>query len=218
MPNGAIWWVWDQRLSWGHGGYRDTRTGRTLEQAAIRNVVNGIVDRTDAGVTDTLADMLADRRLSVNDWHAAMGRAIKNAYVQQAELAAGGRAQMTAVEWGVVGGTVREQYGHLRDFAQEIAQGKLSEAQIRRRARMYVNSSREAYWNIRDRKERERGMTQERWVTMGDDTVCDPCIDAGAMDWQEMGTFAQPGSGRVLRSPATYCRGLTNCRCEKEYR
>jgi len=107
MPNGEIFWVWDQRLSRGRGGYRDTRTGRTLEQAAIRNLVNGIVDRTDANVTDTLVDMLADKRLSVNDWHSAMGRAVKNSYIQQAELAAGGHEQMTAVYRGVVGGTVR---------------------------------------------------------------------------------------------------------------
>jgi hypothetical protein len=206
-------WRWNEALR----RYQDLDTGRILSFDAVKVQVNRIVDATTENVTSTLADMLADKRLSVNDWHQAMGRAVKNAYVQQAELGAGGRTQMTPVEWGTVGGAVREQYGYLRDFAQEIADGQLTDAQIRSRSAMYVNSSREAFWRIRDRKEREKGMTQERWAAVGDAGTCGPCFDGDAMDWQPLGTFAQPGSGRVLVRPETSCEGLTNCRCEKEY-
>lgn len=206
-------WVWEI----GTRRYRNLDTGRFVGSAQVVNLVNGIVDRTDSPVS-ALNTMLGDKRLNAADWKTGFARQIKNAYIQQAELAAGGRAQMTPQLWGMVGGTVREQYGYLNDFAKLVANGQLTATQIEARTKMYINSSREAFWRVKDAKAREQGLTEERWIPIGDDATCSPCSDAGAMGWQPIGTFAQPGSGRVRNSPRTYCEGLTNCRCEKEYR
>lgn len=206
-------WVWEA----GTRRYRNLTTGRFVGRIEIANLVNGIVDRTDNPVS-ALNTMLEDKRLNAADWKTGFARQIKNAYIQQAELAAGGRAQMTPQLWGMVGGTVREQYRYLDDFAKQVANGQLTPAQIEARTKMYVNSSREAFWRVKDAKARSEGMTQEKWNAKGDDSTCEPCADADAMGWQPIGTFAQPGSGRVRNSPPTHCQGLTNCRCEKEYR
>lgn len=207
-------WRWEPELD----RYRNLATGRFVSRAQVVDLVDQLVDRTTESATDTLATMLADHRLSAADWKQAMGRTIKNAYIQQTELAAGGRTNVTQEMWGSVGGQLAEQYGYLDQFARDIEAGSLTEAQIRARSAMYLNSSREAFWRIKDRQARDRGQTQERWITVGDDSVCSPCVDAGGMGWQPIGTFAQPGSGRVLVSPETNCQGLTNCRCQKEYR
>lgn len=206
-------WVWETTTR----RYRNLTTGRFVGSAEIVNLVNGIVDRTDSPVS-ALNTMLADKRLNAADWKTGFARQIKNAYIQQAELAAGGRSQMTPQLWGMVGGTVREQYGYLDDFARQVAGGKLTAAQIEARAKMYINSSREAFWRVKDAQAREQGLTEEKWNAIGDDSTCGPCSDADAMGWQPTGTFAQPGSGRVLNRPQTNCQGLTNCRCTKEHR
>jgi hypothetical protein len=207
-------WVWEA----GTGRYRNLDTGRFIGQRQVVQLVNGIVDNTEANPVTLLNTMLADGRVNTAEWKTGFARQIKNAYIQQAELAAGGRSQMTPQLWGMVGGSVREQYGYLDDFAQEIADGKLTAGQINSRTKMYVNSSREAYWRVKDAKARTDGFTEEKWNAIGDDSTCGPCADADTMGWQPVGTFAQPGSGRVRNRPRTDCQGLTNCRCEKEYR
>ena len=198
--------------------YRDLATGRFLSSTDVIGIVNGIADRTTGDPVTTINTMLADGRLNTADWKTGFARQIKNAYIQQAELAAGGRSQMTPQMWGSVGGSVREQYRYLDKFAKQIESKQLTPAQIEARTKMYINSSRESFWRIKDMKAAGAGMTEEKWNAIGDDSTCGPCSDAGSMGWQPIGTFAQPGSGRVMVKPRTNCQGLTNCRCEKEYR
>ena len=207
-------WVWET----GTQRYRDLATGRFLSNTDVIGIVNDIVDKTTDNPVTTINTMLADGRLNVANWKTGFARQIKNAYIQQAELAAGGRAGMTPQMWGSVGGSVREQYRYLDKFAKQIEGKQLSPVQIEARTKMYINSSRESYWRIKDMKAQGAGMTEERWIDEGDSDVCGPCSDAGAMGWQPIGTFAQPGSGRVMNRPRTNCQGLTNCRCRKEYR
>ena len=57
----------------------------------------------------------------------------------------GGRDAMTAEDWGSCGGMLADQLRYAKPFAQQVADGLLSEAQIQARAAMYVNSAREAY-------------------------------------------------------------------------
>jgi len=82
---------------------------------------------------------------------------------------------------------------------------------------MYVNSARSSFWTVLDRQMRDAGYTQERWEAIGDANTCSPCNEGDMMGWQPIGTFAEPGSGYVLREPATECAGLSSCRCRKEY-
>jgi len=207
-------WVWNEGLR----RYQDTDTGQILSFAAVQDLVDDLVDTTDETAVGTLTDMLADGRLNVADWKTNFGQAVKDIYIQQAELGAGGRENMTPREWGAVGAQLRGQYRYLDAFADQVAAGELTPGQIRYRSQMYINSSRQAFWRVRDFKEQDKGMTEERWITIGDENVCSACTDAGHMGWQPIGTFAAPGSGQVLRDPETHCVGLTNCRCRKEYR
>jgi hypothetical protein len=209
-------WVWDTRLNNGRGAYRDLTTGRILAQQTVTELINQTVDLTKERVTDQLATMLDERRLNVGDWKQAMATSIKDAYIQQAELAAGGRDMMTPQFWGSLSTPLQEQYKYLDNFAREIAEGKLTAGQIQMRSAMYTNSSREAYWRVKDLQAKAQGMTEERWITKGDNNVCSPCYEAGLMGWQKLGFFGQPGSGTVIRGQTT-CRGLVNCRCTKEY-
>jgi len=203
-------WEWDGRR------YRNLDTGRYVSSAQVLDIVDQIVDKTNLYATDTLVQMLDDGRLNSADWYRAMAGIIKDAYIQQAILAAGGRERVTQADWGGVGGSLVFQYDRLRNFTSQL--DTLTIGQIRMRARMYVNSSRRAFWNVKGRRAFDAGLTEEQWITMGDDTVCDPCVDAGMLGWMSLGFFGDPGSGTVILNPQTTCAGLVLCRCRKKFR
>ena len=210
-------WTYDQRLNNGRGAYRDSVTGRVISQQQATFLIDQAIDRTQTEITTQINYLLDNGQISVADWQKAMSETIKDAYIQQAELAAGGRENMTQAMWGSLSTPLQEQYKYLSNFAKEIADGKLSIGQIQMRSKMYINSSREVYWRVKDRQMKAQGLKQEKWDAIGDDSTCGPCAEADAMGWQPLGTFAQPGSGNVLRSPLTHCQGLTSCRCQKRY-
>jgi hypothetical protein len=210
-------WLWDSQAGQ-FGQYRDFATGRLLSDGEVTEIINDIIDETISEPVGALNTMLEDRRLSAEEWAIAFALLLQNAYIQQAELAAGGESQMSPELWALVIVALAIQHGFLEDFARQVNDGQLTGAQIEARTKMYVNSSREAFWTVKDEKAKRAGSTQERWIPIGDASTCAPCFSGEAMGWQPIGTFAQPGSGRVQLDPLTLCDGLTNCRCEKEYR
>lgn len=210
-------WLWDSQAGQ-LGQYRDFATGRLLSDNEVTEIVNSIIDEANAEQVEALNAMLEDGRLSAEAWEVAFALLIEILYIQQAELAAGGESQMTPILWALIVTALNVQYGFLEGFAQQINAGQLTAAQIEARTRMYVNSSRESFWIVKDEKAKDAGFTQENWEAIGDDATCDPCFTADALGWQPIGTFGQPGSGRVQIDPLTLCDGLTNCRCEKLYR
>ena len=110
-----------------------------------------------------------------------------------------------------------DQYRYLDGFAAEIAEGKLSEAQIARRSEMYMNSSREAYERGQKRAMEIAGLQEVIWIKTAKES-CPDCIELSRLGWQKAepwpfrvgGVNALPGSG------ATQC--LTNCRCYLDWR
>jgi hypothetical protein len=134
----------DWRWSDAAHNYRNLDTGRWVSGAQVRSWSAAASKASGEAVT-SMADMLADGRLNVRDWTLLMRDELKDVYIQQYVLARGGLEQMTQRDWGTLGPILREQYQYLDRFAREVADGTVSEAQIRRRAAMYVRSSREAF-------------------------------------------------------------------------
>lgn len=137
-------WAYDPRAR----RYRDTDTGRFLTSEAARGFVDQSL-RAGGIVTDQLASLVAQGQLSPEDWRLRMRAEIKGEYVRQYLLGRGGLEQMTAADWGSVGGALSEQYRWLdrraESFFDQVEAEELSEEEIARRARMYINSAREAY-------------------------------------------------------------------------
>lgn len=96
--------------------------------------------------------------ISADDFNQAMRREIKEEYIRQYIHAKGGRDQMTAVDWGSIGGMLKEQYGYLNVFTEELRAGEVTPGQAATRARMYARSAREAY---------ERGFARSQGIPEG---------------------------------------------------
>lgn len=86
---------------------------------------------------------------TVQQWTLDMRELIKNTYRAQYELAIGGRENMTQADYGRLGGILAEQYRYLQGFAEDIAAGRMTLSQAMYRARMYINSSTQAFERAR---------------------------------------------------------------------
>jgi hypothetical protein len=192
--------------------------GDRLSLGGMADLVDRLIEATDEDEIAELLDILADEAgpERVSRWKLAFGLLLKHLYLVVALLAAAGRPTVADLE-----GTqelLERQYAYLDRFADGLIAGTVSVAEAGRRMHMYVNSARSSFWRVLDRQMREAGYREERWIAIGDANTCDACWEAHLMGWQPIGTFAEPGSGTVLRNPTTECAGLTSCRCRKSYR
>ena len=133
-------WQWDDRAK----RYRDTSSGRYISQRTAVKLRDAYTEGKKAD-TDRLSRRLVNHEINLQEWTLEMRKEIKDAYVNQYMLARGGRNNMTQADWGRVGGLIHGQYRYLKDFERDIDAGKLSEGQIKTRARMYINGSTRAF-------------------------------------------------------------------------
>jgi len=146
-------WAWNESSH----RYHDTDTGRFMARTEVLGYVEASLEAAkiapaavlEGGVhsagTDMLSNLVANDLLSPRDWHEQMREQVKREVLRQYMLGKGGRAQMTAEDWGSCGGIIADQYRYLKDFARLVEEGALSEGQIKARAAMYVNSAREGF-------------------------------------------------------------------------
>lgn len=127
-------WKWDEKAR----RYRGPN-GRFIGKARMLALRDTFVDAAKESVGQLAA------RVAQPGWIDAMREQLKQVYIDQYCLGRGGRNAMTPSDWGRVGNMLKEQYRYLNNFAGDIAAGKLSEAQIAARAKLYMASSTQAY-------------------------------------------------------------------------
>lgn len=115
-------WIWVGDLK----RYRDLDTGRFVSGDQVLDWVSLSIGASDSAM-DTLSQLLASGQLNVQGWERAMREEIKDEYIRQYILGKGGLEQMTQQDWGSIGGMLADQYRYLDNFADEVADGKLSE-------------------------------------------------------------------------------------------
>jgi len=118
--------------------------GRAVDKQAVTGASN-LNLAINVNNVDTLTTNLINGNLSLGAWQQGMRDLIKQSVIQQYALGRGGIAQMTQREWGSIGGIIADQYRYLDGFAADLAAGNLTPGQALMRARMYINSAREAY-------------------------------------------------------------------------
>lgn len=144
-------WEWDAASR----RYRNVDTGRYLSASASIELRDDLVSRLRSD-TDALARRLAAEDLTVQQWEAAMQANVRTVNTVQMSLGRGGRNAMTDDDRTALAELIRGQHEYLRSFAEDIAAGRLSEAQISARSKLYYGSSTQAYergrasaWGVR---------------------------------------------------------------------
>lgn len=127
------------------GRWRDLRRGTFVSEETVRAEVARLAEAAQE-TQRTLTRQLYNGDISLAQWQRGVAAEQKDARLAQSMFARGGRDNMTPREWGRVGRQLRDDYGYLSGFAQDIADGKVSEAEALRRIGMYGNATGSSYW------------------------------------------------------------------------
>ena len=147
------------------GRYRDER-GRVVAASTVRRELDRYLDTADPA--KALAEALRGRAVNLADWEIGMRRVVKNTHLNAIALERGGWANLTPSDYGRAGQIIREQYGYLKGFANDIASGKQRlDGTLGVRAHLYSQAGRNSYYrskaeNISDRVTHQRSIRGKR--------------------------------------------------------
>jgi hypothetical protein len=119
--------------------------GRFLSASGERALRDDFLARKQAE-TATLAGRVARQEITVQQWEKQMQRVVQEAHGVQYAYGAGGRRQVTDDGWRQLSDVVGKQHEYLRNFAEQLKRGELTEAQIAARAGMYADAANASYW------------------------------------------------------------------------
>lgn len=136
-------WVWDQtkRL------YRRFR-GEKLEKIKRPSSIQRdrfIAQNARDGFSADLAGRVVSGDITIQQWTLDFRAQLKDVFRNEYFWGRGGDAAMTFRDWGILGSELKPQYGYMQRFAEAIARGELSEAQIRNRMEMYFKAATQGY-------------------------------------------------------------------------
>ena len=91
------------------------------------------------------SEQLAKGEITIQEWELEMRKRIKQSYLDEFALGKGGRNNLTGANLDELGDLLKRQFDFLHNFAGQIKNGELSEAQIQNRSNQYLNSSTQAF-------------------------------------------------------------------------
>ena len=161
-------------------------------------------------VVGALAGFLVAGALTGQSWMSSFRAEIKGEYIRQYLSGIGGRKMMTKADWGSIGGMLKEQYGYLNGFYDDIIAGRLTEGQIRARMAMYINSAREAHERAHGKSAMKWGADEVAWILNPAAATCPDCEERALLGWMRMN---KDGSFPSIDGPAWPGDGSTVCLC-----
>jgi len=192
------------------GRYRNTVTGQYVSRDTIMTSLESRMDvgfnQLDGLMTAALTPTV--NNFDMNDFQRAFLLELRNQHVQAFVTGAGGRANVTKAMWLDLARSLKAEYRYARVFMQEIANGTLTEQQIRSRIGMYANSVWNSYHRARKLQATEQQFNEAKRTTRPGD-ICDDCKYYESLDWVYIDDLPLPGDGSRCRS---------NCRCDIEFR
>lgn len=188
--------------------WRSSSTGRFVSNSTV--VAEMRVHQTATfDALESLTQDLYAGRITVPQWQVSIAQELKDAHLAQAMYGAGGRANMTPAKWGRVGGNLANEYRFLTNFADEMLNGNVSEAQALARIRQYGIATQQSYWN-------EYADNNEfvRW-TLNPGESCGDCVGLASGGIDGNGLYLSSDLPTVPGAGATQCRGNCNCTLER---
>lgn len=190
------------------GRYIDLQTGRFVKFSDVRGALESVMDASGVRM-NTLTQQLIDQKLSLAEWQSGMMEQIKISHTAAAASARGGWAQMSQSDWGAVGRMIRQQYGYLRNFANQIASGEQKlDGRALVRADLYAQAARGTFEEIQRRYQRLMNGMEEEARILGEADHCKGCLAQAALGFKPIGTLDPIGAEECI----------TNCHCRFIYR
>ena len=128
-------WVWNQLTK----RYRNSKTKKTVTNNTMIRIRDDYVD--EVRNFTKLTDDLINSRITVQEWLLEMRKRVRNANSAEYMLARGGRNAMFQTDLDALAEIIKEQFGFLQQFGEDIRAGNLSASQITARSEMYMEAS-----------------------------------------------------------------------------
>lgn len=198
---------WDKKSQrYRYGPESGATSGQFVSVEALQNLVGEYIDVRKKQAR-ALTEQLFNGNLSVGAWESAIARELKEAHILSYSIGKGGMKQLNSRDFGLLGQRLKKEYAYLRQFSQDILNGKMSQAEILARLDLYQNSLYPTYSQGQTEGHIESGYRWERRL-LSPAEHCDPCVAYANRGWSPIGTLPAIGQGSPCKM---------NCRCRKEF-
>ena len=133
-------WIWNQLTK----RYRNSKTKKTVSSNTVLQLRDDFVD-LKRDTFSSLTDDLVNSRITVQEWTFQMRKRVRDVNSAQYLLARGGRNAMFQDDLDTLSGIIKDQYGFLQKFGEEVRAGNLSASQITARSELYMEASTSAH-------------------------------------------------------------------------
>ena len=133
-------WIWNQLTK----RYRNSKSKKTVSSNTLLQLRDDFVD-LKRDTFSNLTDDLINSRITVQEWVHDMRKRIRDVNNAQYMLARGGRNAMFQTDLDALSEIIKDQFGYLQQFGEEIRAGNLSAKQITARSELYMETSTRAH-------------------------------------------------------------------------
>ena len=193
------------------GQFRDTKTKRFVPRSTVLMAVETEIAKLKNALQG-IGRLFASGRIDLEEFQVRMAERIKLGSIQAASLGSGGAAMLNRIITTPLEQRLRNRHGHLRNFAQDIIDGKIDpkSPKFLNRVGQYSEVYRSAFF---DAEKRVRASTGFNYARRSLDPGSQHCIECILYD---TGGKFLPISEVV--PPGTLCSCHGRCRCFITYR
>jgi hypothetical protein len=176
----------------------------------VERVIAAVERRQEDGaqLVSLLSGQLASGNITTREWQDMFAVELRRMHEQSFAAGRGGWDAITIADRRVIEQRVKDELRFLREFANDIKSGGLTEAQISARMRLYTEHVKASYWQGQNEAQKAANKSQMRRV-LNPAEHCPDCTGYASQGWVPIGSLPVPGDGSVCRS---------NCACGVEYR
>lgn len=190
--------TYDRRV----GQYRGD-DGRFIPRSEVGRLVDQMSDRLAVRMAAQTRLLIA-QKISLPEWQIATASAIKDAHLQAAMLAAGGKDRLTNQHLGTIGAELKRQYKFIDKFAADMSTGEMTEAQALRRSKAYGKSIKLSYSRSEKITRINNGANAGKRILDVQARHCPECLSYARLDWAPIMEIVPVGVA---------CSCQNNCRC-----
>ncbi|MGK7892983.1 MAG: hypothetical protein AB4372_04920 [Xenococcus sp. (in: cyanobacteria)] len=182
--------------------------GKFVGAGRVRSLLRSYL-KSEKEKANELNDQLFNDAISLSDWERSQAKRLKSLALQVYKIGNPelGSSIYDSSDYGTIGGYLKSTYIYLRNFSQDIAQGKLSQAQINQRIGLYYE---DLNYLVEESKRKSHKRSNFRWERrrLAIAEHCKDCPNYAALGWQPIGT---------LPAITTQCECRSNDKCYFEY-
>lgn len=193
------------------GRYRSLASGRFVARSRILDLLRTNVDAHQQQLTQ-LTTAFHEGRIAGAVYVEQSRTILRRLHLQNSALGAGGFDRLTQVDYGRIGGRIRQDYAALTRLQADVEAGTVTLPQALNRTAGMVGNARTEFWSAeRDRVQRSATnmVVIERNLLAADAQHCTDCQELYDRGWQMEGVIPVPGTDRICQ---------THCRCTIERR